>query len=129
MPQLIEFQDKDVPSQNKNSRWGYLDWSWNTPHLSTDLHKDGGLFTGFVKWLGSQVSGLSPQIHFQRNLLQELLLGCALAIRDIKLVCDTDTEETPLPRFLLKSHMKKEDLLRVGAVVDKIFDLVDNHIK
>ena len=129
LPHLIGFQDKDVPSRYKNSRWGFLDWSWITPHLPEDLHEDSELFEGFLNWMDRQVSGLSKQVYLHKNQLQELLLGLALAIRDARLACITDHEETPLPPFLLESHLDEDDLQKVGALVDAIFQVIDDHIK
>ena len=94
---LIEFQDKDAPSKYKNTRWGFSDWSWNTPHLSDELHEDVNLFDRFLAWYDKQVSGLPQQVHLHKSQVQELLLGLALAIRDIRLVCFTDHKKTPLP--------------------------------
>ena len=75
------------------------------------------------------MSGLSKQAHLHNNQLQELLLGLVLAIRDARLVCITDHEETPIPPFLLESHMDKDDLQKAGTLVDGIFQVIDDHIK
>ena len=98
-------------------------------HLSEEIHEDRDLLDGFFGWLGIQVSGIASQVHFNKNQLQQLLLAVGLLLRDLEFCCFTDTEETPIPSFLANSCMGNQDALVIEATLDKLFKLVDDHVK
>lgn len=98
-------------------------------HLSQEIHEDRILLDEFLAWLGVQVTGIATQIHFNKNQLQQLLLGFGLLLRDLEFCLFTDTDETPIPSFLANSCMVKEDALVIKATLDKLYKLVHDHVK
>ena len=83
----------------------------------------------FLNWLNLQVSGLPRQVHLHKNQLQQLLLGIAFSLRDLEFVCFTDHEETPLPQFLVGSHMEATDSQEISTALERLFQIVESHIK
>lgn len=82
----------------------------------------------FLNWLNLQVSRL-PRQNLHKNQLQQLLLGIAFSLRDLEFVCFTDHEETPLPQFLMGSHMAAEDSQEIATALERLFKVVEDHIK
>ena len=105
-----------------------MDWSWNTVHLSEEVHEDRELLKGFLDWLNIQVSLLPSQVHLHKNQLQQLLLGLALTLRDHEIACFSE-EDTPLPKFLAESCMEAADLGDIGDILERMFQIADDHVE
>lgn len=98
-------------------------------HLSDEIHGDRELLDEFLNWLDFQVSGLTTQMHPNKQQLQQLLLGIGLLLRDLEFSCFTDTCETPIPGFLMESCMDKDDTEAIGTTLNKLFNVVYNYLK
>jgi hypothetical protein len=83
----------------------------------------------FLHWLALKASSLPNQVHFNKNQLQELLLGVALFLRDLELSCFVDHKETPIPPFLINSCMEVTDVDPIGEVVETILRAMEEQSK
>lgn len=123
---LILFQDTDIPSGFQNSRWPFIKWSWDTIHLPKETHENRRLLDSFLEWSTQKVLGLSKQRSLNKNLLQELLLGVGLYIRDLQLACFTDHEEISIPDYLANTNMATNDVDPINRILQLITDAI-NH--
>ena len=71
---------------------------------------------------------MPSQVHLHKNQLQQLLLELALTLRDHEITCFSE-EEAPLPNFLAKSCIEVDDPGDIGDILEKMFQIIDDHVK
>jgi len=98
--------------------------------LQEDIHGDRELIDNFLHWLKSKASGLHKQKSFNKNLVQELLLGIVIALRDLELVnFYEDYDEVLLPPYILSSMMLREDHRELWKAVNNVQEAVQSHLE
>lgn len=100
-------------------------WSWDSVHLSEEIHQDRRLFDGFLKWLKVQVAGLPTQALLPKKQLHEVLLGLGLILRDHQFACFTNYEETSVPQFLVESCMEAADDDMIDSILNKFVKVIE----
>ena len=113
----------------QNSKWPFIHWSWDDVHLPKDAHTDREILDSFLHWLDLKASGLSNQIHFNKNQLQELLLRIALFLRDLELSCFADHEEVSMPDHIANSCMEAADIDAMTRVLQTLSKAIKDHLE
>ena len=78
--------------------------------------------------MGGQISVVKTQVNLNKNQVQQLLLGIAFVLRDLDLSCFTEPEEH-IPDFLAESCIQKEDALVIESIVERLNQVVFDHLK
>jgi hypothetical protein len=98
--------------------------------LQENIHGDRDLVETFLHWLNSKAIGLSKQSSFNKNQVQELLLGIGLTLRDLEFANFLeDYNVIPVPAYLVDSKLLATDLPEVGKAMDAIHKAVQFHLK
>jgi hypothetical protein len=93
-----------------------------------DAHNDRETLDSFLCWLALKTSGLSNQVHLNKNQLQELLLGVALILRDLELSCFVDHEVT-VPGYITNGCIKPSDIENIGRVVETLLKVIQEQLE
>ena len=78
--------------------------------------------------MGGQISGVNTQVNLNKNQLQQLLLGIAFMLRDLDFSCFSEPDED-IPDFLAESCMQKEDALAIASVVERLNQVIFDHLR
>ena len=98
--------------------------------MQENIHGDRDLVETFLHWLNSKAFGLSKQASFNKNQVQELLLGIGLALRDLEFANFVeDYDETPVPAYIVNSSMLAKDLSELEKAMETVYKVVNYHLK
>jgi hypothetical protein len=123
---LTLFQDIDTPSGYQNSRWPFVNWSWDRVHLDNGTLEDCATLDTFLGWLKKKIAVLAKQESLNKNQLQELLLGIGLLIRDIDLSLYTDHHRI-IPDEVVESCLVEGDVVPLFAIMKSLSSAI-NHV-
>ena len=123
---LTLFQDIDTPSGYQNSKWPFVNWSWDSVHLDNDTLEDHATLDTFLGWLKKKIAVLAKQVSLNKNQLQELLLGIGLLIRDIDLSQYTNDHRI-IPDEVVESCLVEGDVVPLFAIMKSLSSAI-NHV-
>jgi hypothetical protein len=121
---LTLFQDIHTPSGYQNSRWPFVNWSWDSVHLDNDTLEDRATLNTFLGWLKKKIAILAKQVSLNKNKLQELLLGIGLLIRDIDLSQYTDHHRI-IPDDVVESCLVEGDVVPLFAIMKSLSSAIN----